>query len=98
MQERLKPFVEAINNLSDLTAKSSRMAPDETFIAPVSKWTAEKTAKEVIQALKAESPAIYTREYQANNGIIEFDIRSVNQEEMNKIVQRLQEIMDTKEK
>ncbi|EHL0042383.1 hypothetical protein E5K34_002521, partial [Enterococcus faecalis] len=47
---------------------------------------------------KAESPAIYTREYQANNGIIEFDIRSVNQEEMNKIVQRLQEIMDTKEK
>ncbi|EOW1929994.1 hypothetical protein, partial [Enterococcus faecalis] len=57
-----------------------------------------KTAKEVIQALKAESPAIYTREYQANNGIIEFDIRSVNQEEMNKIVQRLQEIMDTKEK
>ncbi|ERL09103.1 hypothetical protein HMPREF1160_3075, partial [Enterococcus faecalis E12] len=41
---------------------------------------------------------IYTREYQANNGIIEFDIRSVNQEEMNKIVQRLQEIMDTKEK
>ena len=58
----------------------------------------QKTAKEVIQALKAESPAIYTREYQANNGIIEFDIRSVNQEEMNKIVQRLQEIMDTKEK
>ncbi len=75
------------------------MALAETFIAPVSKWTAEKTAKEVIQALKAESPAIYTREYQANNGIIEFDIRSVNQEEMNKkIVQRLQEIMDTKEK
>ena len=59
---------------------------------------AMKIAKEVIQALKAESPAIYTREYQANNGIIEFDIRSVNQEEMNKIVQRLQEIMETKEK
>ena len=73
------------------------MALAETFIAPVSKWTAEKP-KEVIQALKAESPAIYTREYQANNGIIEFDIRSVNQEEMNKIVQRLQEIMDKKEK
>ncbi|EIB6793483.1 hypothetical protein BTK92_RS15305, partial [Enterococcus faecalis] len=68
---RLKPFVEAINNLSDLTAK-------------------------IVQ--DGAGRDIYTREYQANNGIIEFDIRSVNQEEMNKIVQRLQEIMDTKEK
>lgn len=55
-----------------------------------------KTAKEVIAELKAENPAVYTREYQANNGIIEFDIRSVNAEEMDKIVQRLQQIMDKK--
>ncbi|MDT2643781.1 SelA-like pyridoxal phosphate-dependent enzyme, partial [Enterococcus dongliensis] len=39
------------------------------------------------------NPAIYTREYQANNGIIEFDIRAVNEEEMNKIVTRLKAIM-----
>jgi L-seryl-tRNA(Ser) seleniumtransferase len=44
--------------------------------------------------LKKESPAVYTREYQANNGIIEFDIRSVNEEEMNKIVARLHDIME----
>jgi L-seryl-tRNA(Ser) seleniumtransferase len=47
----------------------------------------------VINALKAEKPAIYTREYQANNGIIEFDIRAVNEEELRKIVTRLNEIM-----
>ena len=47
----------------------------------------------MINALKVENPAIYTREYQANNGIIEFDIRAVNEEELGKIVTRLNEIM-----
>ena len=73
------------------------MALAETFIAPVSKWTAENRQGSH-PSVKSRKSTIYTREYQANNGIIEFDIRSVNQEEMNKIVQRLQEIMDTKEK
>lgn len=58
------------------------------------KISGAKSAKEVIQELRAESPAIYTREYQANNGIIEFDIRSVNEIEMKKIVTRLNEIMN----
>ncbi|HAQ6330716.1 TPA: SelA-like pyridoxal phosphate-dependent enzyme, partial [Enterococcus faecium] len=53
----------------------------------------DKSAKEVIQELKARNPAVYTREYQANNGIIEFDIRSVSQNEMEKIIKRLREIM-----
>ncbi|WP_353960712.1 DgaE family pyridoxal phosphate-dependent ammonia lyase [Enterococcus faecalis] len=88
----------AINNLSDLTAKIVQDGAGRDIYRASVKVDGRKTAKEVIQALKAESPAIYTREYQANNGIIEFDIRSVNQEEMNKIVQRLQEIMDKKEK
>ncbi len=78
MQERLKPFVEAINNLSDLTAKIVQDGAGRDIYRASVKVDGRKTAKEVIQALKAESPAIYTREYQANNGIIEFDIRSVN--------------------
>jgi L-seryl-tRNA(Ser) seleniumtransferase len=57
------------------------------------KVSGEIDAKEVIRQLKTQNPAIYTREYQANNGIIEFDIRSVNQTEMMKIVQRLREIL-----
>lgn len=54
----------------------------------------KKSARQIITELKEENPAIYTREYQANNGIIEFDIRSVNEQEMEKIVQRLLEIME----
>lgn len=53
----------------------------------------EPSAKAVIDALKVGEPAIYTREYQANNGIIEFDIRAVNEQEMAVITDRLQEIM-----
>ena len=52
---------------------------------------------EVIQKLKVEEPAIYTREYQANHGIIEFDIRAVTETEMHVIVNRLKEIMNPEE-
>jgi L-seryl-tRNA(Ser) seleniumtransferase len=93
MKERLKPFVVALNEISGLTATIVQdPAGREIYRAKV-KVTGEKTAKDVIKELKAQEPAIYTREYQANNGIIEFDIRSVSQEEMKKITQRLKEIM-----
>ena len=57
------------------------------------KVSGDQSAKQVIKALKEKNPAIYTREYQANNGIIEFDIRSVSQQEMAKIIDRLKEIL-----
>ena len=52
---------------------------------------------EVIQKLKVEEPAIIRREYQANHGIIEFDIRAVTETEMHVIVNRLKEIMNPEE-
>ena len=48
----------------------------------------------MITELKEKDPAIYTREYQANNGVIEFDIRSVTEAEMKKIITRLAEILN----
>lgn len=93
MKKRLVPFVEALDQISGLSAKIVQDgAGREIYRASVTVQGA-KTAKEVITELKAESPAVYTREYQANNGIIEFDIRSVNAAEMDQIVQRLKEIM-----
>jgi L-seryl-tRNA(Ser) seleniumtransferase len=56
--------------------------------------TSEKTsALQVIADLKVGDLAVYTREYQANNGIIEFDIRAVDRAEMTAIVNKLQTIM-----
>ncbi|EGO7697434.1 SelA-like pyridoxal phosphate-dependent enzyme, partial [Enterococcus faecalis] len=51
MQERLKPFVEAINNLSDLTAKIVQDGAGRDIYRASVKVDGRKTAKEVIQAL-----------------------------------------------
>lgn len=96
MQERLEPFIAAVNQIPNITAKVVQDGAGRDIYRASLLISGPFSAKEVIQELKAEDPAIYTREYQANNGIIEFDIRSVNAEEMQKIVDRLQEIMKSK--
>lgn len=93
MKARLVPFIEGINQMTDLQAAIVQESAGREIYRASVKVTGTISAKEVIQQLKTQSPAIYTREYQANNGIIEFDIRSVNQAEMTKIVQRLHEIL-----
>ncbi|EOH87681.1 DgaE family pyridoxal phosphate-dependent ammonia lyase [Enterococcus pallens] len=94
MKERLAPFIEAVNQLSGLQAAVVQDGAGRDIYRASLKVEGKKTAKQVINELKMSDPAIYTREYQANNGIIEFDIRSVNQLEMDAIVQRLKEIME----
>lgn len=93
MQARLAPFITALNTIKNIEAKVVQDSAGRDIYRASIKVNGAKSAKEVIQELSAESPAIYTREYQANNGIIEFDIRSVNETEMNKIVTRLTAIM-----
>ncbi|RBS27391.1 dihydroorotase [Enterococcus faecium] len=93
MKQRLAPFVNAINQLPDLSAKIVQDGAGRDIYRASVTINGDKSAKEVIQELKARNPAVYTREYQANNGIIEFDIRSVSQNEMEKIIKRLREIM-----
>lgn len=93
MKARLTPFVEQINEIDGLTASIVQDGAGREIYRGSVKVSGRKNAKEVISELKEKDPAVYTREYQANNGIIEFDIRSVNEEEMKKIVTRLEEIM-----
>ena len=52
--------------------------------------------EEIVEKLKLGDPAIYTREYRMNNGIIEFDVRAVNEEEIQLIYERMKEIIDNK--
>lgn len=93
MQKRLAPFVAAINELSGLQATIVQDGAGRDIYRASVKVSGPKTAKEVIQGLKLGNPAVYTREYQANNGIIEFDVRSVNENELQKIVNQLKEII-----
>lgn len=94
MKQRLLPFITAVNQIDDLEAKIVQDSAGRDIFRGSVKVTGKKSAKEVIAELKEENPAIYTREYQANNGIIEFDVRSVNEQERDSISQRLKEIME----
>lgn len=96
MKKRLAPFIKALSEIPNVHASQQQdqagreIYRADVIIDPKSK----KDAKEVVKELKEENPAIYTREYRANEGIIEFDIRAVDQEEMDTIVNRLKEIME----
>lgn len=96
MKARLQPFVAALNQINNLTAKIVQDGAGREIYRGSVQVFGDKSATMVIEELKAQSPAIYTREYQANNGMIEFDIRAVDQEEMTKIITRLTEIMEGK--
>lgn len=96
MKARLQPLINEINTIKGL--KASIVQDDagrDIYRASVQVFK-HKTAKEVIAKLKEGQYKVYTREYKANNGIIEFDIRSVNEKEMRVIAQRLREIMEEK--
>ena len=94
MKNRLEPFVLELNEIANIEGKIVQDGAGRDIYRASVKVSGNKAAKAVIFELKTKNPAIYTREYQANNGIIEFDIRSVNQAEMKKIVRRLKEIME----
>jgi L-seryl-tRNA(Ser) seleniumtransferase len=97
MQERLQPFIKELNQIPSLVADIVQDGAGRDIYRARVKVQGDKTAVEVISELKKEEPAVYTREYQANNGIIEFDIRAVSASEMQMITKRLQEIMNTEE-
>ena len=87
MKKRLHPFVAALKEVQDGAGRP-------IFRAAVTvEASSPKNAKQVTAELKVGDPAIYTREYRANEGIIEFDIRAVDQAEMDLIVNRLKEIL-----
>lgn len=95
MKERLQPFIDQLNEIAGLEAVMVQdIAGREIYRAQVTLTEeSDVEAKEVMDQLKSGSPAIYIREHQVNNGILEFDIRSVNQDEMNLIAKALERIV-----
>ena len=52
-----------------------------------------KNALQIAQALKEGELHIYTRDYRANEGKIEIDIRDVNDQELNMIYEKIVKII-----
>ncbi|MDT2831593.1 DgaE family pyridoxal phosphate-dependent ammonia lyase [Vagococcus carniphilus] len=90
MKERLMPFIDSLNQIDGILAE---IVPDpagrDIYRAQVKIQHPNKTALDITQELKQGNVAIYTRDYQANNGKLEFDIRQVSTTEMNEIVNQL---------
>lgn len=93
MKARLSPFVDSLNTIDGISARVVRDAAGRDIYRASIEVSGNKTAEEVTRLLKDSDPAVYTREYQVNNGIFECDIRSVNEKEMAIIADRLKQIM-----
>ena len=94
MKQRLSPFIEALNGIPGLVAKVVQdPAGREIYRAEVNFNDSPVTAFEAVSGLKEGNVAVYTRDYQANNGKIEFDIRQVDESEMATIVSKLKKIV-----
>lgn len=96
MKARLHPFIEQLQSIPMMKASMSQdIAGRDIFRAKVEvESDSSCEARELFKKLKDGNPAIYSRDHQLNNGILEFDIRSINKDEMDTIIHRIQEIMN----
>ena len=95
MKERLNPLIRQLNSIEGISSAIIQdSAGRDIYRAEVKiEENSDLTAEEVVEKLKLGQPAIYTREYQVNNGIIEFDVRAVNEKEIQLIYERMKEIL-----
>ncbi|WP_195701471.1 DgaE family pyridoxal phosphate-dependent ammonia lyase [Companilactobacillus futsaii] len=93
MIERLKPFVDNLSQVPNMDVKIVQDGAGREIYRAEVRPTGTLSAKEICDQLRNGEIAIYAREYRVNEGIIEFDIRAVNEVEMYQIVSRLKEIV-----
>lgn len=95
MKVRLDPFIEKLNEITGMKASVVQdSAGREIYRAQVKiKEHPAFSANKLSEELKSGTPAIYSRDYQMNDGILEFDIRSMSENEMDTVIFRIKEIM-----
>nr|WP_315290511.1 DgaE family pyridoxal phosphate-dependent ammonia lyase [Serratia proteamaculans] len=85
MVERMTPFIDSLNTLTGISAKTvwdsagrdiarAEITFDEALLG--------RSTYDIVQALKTGEIAIYFRGYKANEGKIEVDVRSVDQQQL----------------
>ncbi|MQS97458.1 DgaE family pyridoxal phosphate-dependent ammonia lyase [Companilactobacillus halodurans] len=93
MIERLEPFVAELKKIPDFEVKVIQDAAGRQIYRAEVKPVGKLSAEQICDQLRNGKTAIYAREYRVNQGFIEFDIRAVDQSEMDQIVARLKEIV-----
>lgn len=91
MRARLEPFVAELQKIKGLAVSIAQDGAGRPIYRASVKTD---RASEICDKLRHGQPAIYAREYRVNEGIIEFDIRAVDDSEMAQIVTSLKNIME----
>lgn len=95
-EQVLKPFNDIVNQLIGVQAKCVQDAAGREILRSEISFDEEaiqKSAKQIVEELKSGEVAIYTRDYQANVGKIEIDIRDVTKQELEEIYERIKQII-----
>ena len=95
MKNRLAPFISDLNEITGILAEVVQDAAGRDIYRARIKVDVGLDTMAIIRKQQSGNPAIFTRDYQANEGVIEYDIRAVNEAEMKVIVKRLNEIIST---
>ena len=96
MVAKMTPFMANLNTLPGISAKEVWDAAGRDIARTEISFDAKvlnKTAVEMVASLKQGDPAIYFREYKANEGKVEVDVRSVNSDQLNTIYLSIKKIV-----
>lgn len=91
---RLAPFNGRLSRLAGVTASSVQDDAGRAIMRSRIHFDQRYCVNAILEQLKQGNPAIYTRDYRANLGDIEIDIRDVSAAELEEIAQRICAIVE----
>ncbi|MCC0629721.1 MULTISPECIES: DgaE family pyridoxal phosphate-dependent ammonia lyase [unclassified Clostridioides] len=97
MEDKLNPFIDKINTLKGASANITRDSAGREILRGEISFNEDvinKSTQQIINELRGGEIAIYTRDYKSNEGNIEVDIRSVSEDDLDIIYNRIKEIIE----
>lgn len=97
MEDKLNPFIDKINTLNGISANITRDSAGREILRGEINFNEDiinKSIQQIINELRGGEISIYTRDYKANEGKIEVDIRSVSKDDLDIIYNRIKEIIE----
>lgn len=95
-RERLTDFNNELNSIEGITSTCVQDPAGRAIIRALISFDEDKlgiNAIEIAERLKSREVRIYTRDYRANEGKIEIDIRDLSKDELEFILTRIKEIV-----
>ncbi|SUX87616.1 Selenocysteine synthase [seryl-tRNASer selenium transferase] [Citrobacter koseri] len=97
----MTPFIDALNALNGVSARVVWDSAGRDIARTEIKFDEAVTGiatGDLVEALKQGEYAIYFRGYKANEGIIEADVRSVNQAQLEIVARRIRDVINQEKK